>query len=370
MSSLIFAIDSYLSNLERSEVCKNLIGQIRKIYPHKKILLINKYPNSWGLDSLVDHYYYYGEGFMVGYPPEDLLSSGKYEVPYTFIDVSYGTIENWFPLVNVTDHVANIFNSFLISCEISRMLGYEKVVKIEYDTIFDEEEFKSIEKDIESFQDYLFYGNRRLGRWGKPHHYLVDVHIIGYSNRLFKDLYLIKNDDEFWDLCKRIGYYGKWIEYVIPGLLEEKKSHMEISGMDFPGEFNTPFKKTKFDVINSPGEWANMWNNVPKICKSGNKNIESSRDVENLITIFYWNNNDSGDIFAECIIEDIEDNTIIYNRSETLTAKFNWAFNTIKIEKKVKITTKTTNGDECYTETRIIGPEDVNKLASRFLFND
>lgn len=370
MSSLIFVIDSYLSNLERADVCRNLILQIRKIYPEKKILLINKYTDPWGLDSLVDHYYYYGEGFMVGRPSKDLMSSGKYEIPYTYIDISCGTIENWLSLTNVTDHVANIFNSFLISSVIARMLGYDKIIKIEYDTTFDEEEFKSIEEDIESFQDYLFYGNRTMGEWGKPHHYLVDVHIIGYSTRIFDSFNLIKNDEDFWNLCERVGYYGKWIEYIISSLLEERKLNMEISGIDYPGEFNTPFKKTKFDAISSPGEWADQWKNVPKICNSGNKNPESSRDTGNLITIFYWNNNEFEDMIAECIVEDPEENRIMYERKVSLNPRANWAIDTVRIEKTVNVTTKTWNGENFYQETRKIGPSDLEDLPSRFLFND
>ena len=55
--TLIF-IDAYLSSLERAALCSNLISQIREYFPEYKIAILNKYPKSYELDSLVDYYFY------------------------------------------------------------------------------------------------------------------------------------------------------------------------------------------------------------------------------------------------------------------------------------------------------------------------
>ena len=61
--TLIF-IDSYISDFDRVKVCADLIKQVREFYPEYKIALLNKYPDSWRLDSLVDYYFYYGHSIM------------------------------------------------------------------------------------------------------------------------------------------------------------------------------------------------------------------------------------------------------------------------------------------------------------------
>ena len=209
MNNVIFVVDGYLSNEERYLTCDKLIDQIRKVYPGIKILLINKHVLTWGLEEKVDHYFYFGEGFMLGHPPIELLEKNLYERPYTYLKTERGVFENWFPLTNVTDHVANIYNTFLISSKLAKALGYEKVFKIEYDTFFDEEEFLSIKNDIDHFTDYLFFGTRKEGEWAKPHHYLIDVHMVGYSYRCFETYEAVKNDEDWWKLCERVNYYGK-----------------------------------------------------------------------------------------------------------------------------------------------------------------
>ena len=78
-TDIIIFIDSYISDIERSIECHKLINQIRDVFPDYKIGLINKYPDSFKLDSLVDYYFYYGDSIMVGEPPKHLLNEGLYE---------------------------------------------------------------------------------------------------------------------------------------------------------------------------------------------------------------------------------------------------------------------------------------------------
>jgi len=365
MSNVLFTIDSYLSTEERYIACKNLISQVRKNYPEKKILLINKFPKSWELESIVDHYYFYGEGFLVGYPPKEILDSGVYERPYTYVIIDNGTCENWYPLVNVTDHVAGIFNSFLMSCKIAKMLGYDKVFKLEYDTIFDDGEFLSMSKDIESFKDYLFYGKRKEGQWAKPHQSLIDVHVVGYSTRCFENYELLKNDTDFWNLCKKVDYYGKWIEYIITSLIDLEKRTKNLEGIEYNQKIRNQFPKTKFDIINSPGEWTNSWRDVPKICRMA----KSGEDVEKYIVLFYWNNSETvNSIDSECFIQDVETGKETYRKSTTLLSKRSWMFDSIYVDKPIKITTISKYPDETYKHEQIIEPEKIGKLNARFLF--
>ena len=127
MKDTLLVIDSYLSNIERAYYCENLISQIRNHFSDYKILLINKSKESFGVEKKVDYYFNFGDSFMVGYPPNEIIDSGKYSKPYVFFGTTLGTIENWMPLTGVTDHVAGIYNSFVLSSKISKLLGFEKV---------------------------------------------------------------------------------------------------------------------------------------------------------------------------------------------------------------------------------------------------
>ena len=95
-------------------------------------------------------------------------------------------MENWLPLVGINDHVANMYNSFLTTSKTAENLGFKRVFRVEADTLFDETELKDIAKDLETFQDYLLYGERQEGDWAKPHHRIMDIHVAGYSVNLFK----------------------------------------------------------------------------------------------------------------------------------------------------------------------------------------
>lgn len=365
MSSVLFVIDSYLSNKERFDVCKNLIEQIRKIYPENKILLLNKFPNSWGLDTLVDHYYYLGESFMVGYPPKEIIDNTLYERPYTYVTTSYGVFENWFPLVNVSDHVANMFNSFIVSANLAKILGYEKVFKIEYDTLFDEEEFKSMSYDIEKFEDFLFYGTRKEGVWAKPHHYLIDVHFIGYSSNCFDGYNFLKNDKDFWNLCEKIGYYGKWIEYIIPMTIEEIIKNKNLNGIHLFGNTRNRFPKTKMDLINNVNEWTESMRKIPKICRTGRKDGDSLDEV----TLFYWNGyEEDGDAIVKCQIYS-NGGEMIYEKDIVLNPKSNWTIDIIKVENSISITSQISfSNGKTYEQKMLVTTEMVKELNPRFIF--
>jgi hypothetical protein len=368
--STVFAIDSYLSTQERADICKNLIAQIRKSYPEKKILLINKFRESWGIDKLVDFYYFHGEGFLVGIPPKHVLESGKYERPYTYFQIENGTLENWFPLVNVSDHVADVFNSFVITASIAKTLGYRKVYKIEYDTILDEEEFLSMKDDIENFKDYLVYGVRKEGTWAKDHQYLVDVHNIGYSVDLFNGFSILKNDNDFWDLCKKVDYYGKWVEYVIPAVIEYQKKHTDIQGIEYDQRVDLFFPKTKFDAISSPGEWGTTWNEIPKVCRVGSTS-ENSHANPNQLVFFYVGKKTFAvdEEYVEVICQASKlDGEIIYERKVDIRPNA-WVYDQIYFYEPIKIMI-TNKSSACSTyKEYVLSPNDVNDINPRFVFN-
>ena len=97
MSNILYVIDGYLSSEDKVEVTKDLIDQLRKLDPNRKIMLVNKFNKSWGLENHVDYYREYLDGFMVGHPPQDLVDSKIFDKPYVYFDISDGTLENWMP---------------------------------------------------------------------------------------------------------------------------------------------------------------------------------------------------------------------------------------------------------------------------------
>ena len=146
-----------------------ILEQLKKLDPSKEILLINKYNNSWGLEKQVNYYSEYLDGFLVGYPPKEVLENEQYDKPYIYFEIEQGILENWMPLEGVSDHVANVYNSFIFSLKEAKKLNYDKVFRIEYDMLFDEEEFKLILNDLDKFEneDFLIYGKRQEGNWSK-----------------------------------------------------------------------------------------------------------------------------------------------------------------------------------------------------------
>ena len=359
----LLVIDSFISNKERADVCKNLINQIRDNFFESEILLINKSKKDYDLEGLVDYYFNYGKGFLVGYPPEDILNNNKYERPYVFFETSNFTFENWMPLVNVTDHVAGIYNTFIISARIAKMLGYEKIFKVEYDTKFDEDEIIKIKKDVDSFQDYLFYGVRKEGVWAKNYHYLIDVHICGYSTKIFESFQIVKNDDDFWDLCEKIGYYGKWIEYIIPAVTEYTRKDVELNGVQYEIELSKMYFKSKFDLLNSPGEWTEKWKDIPKVSRISNDNGIS--EVEGEVVFFYFNQ-DYGDIQVHVKIFE-KDNKVFDNIIDM--KKNSWYYFNYKIESQIEVeSTILENGKEKNKFTKIVERNKIKKLTNRIVF--
>lgn len=364
MVDTLLVIDSYLSSEDRYQSCKNLIGQLREVFTDHKILLINKHKDSYGIEESVDYYLYFGDGFMVGRPPQHLLDSQRYEMPYTYVDTHLGTCENWFPLVGVTDHVANIYNSFVLSSNIARTLGYDKVFKVEYDTSFnDVNELDRIKKDVSSFKDYLFYGTRKEGEWAKTHQYLVDVHMIGYSNKVFQGFNILKNDDDFWALCESIGYYGKWIEYIVPSILEFQRKNHHLEGIDFPVRVAELFPGTIFDTINSPGEWASSWEINPKICRIGKRS--DSHEISGKIVLFYWGNDDQP---IKSFVKITNDSGVTIFTRECEVHPRTWHLDEIDVNEPLNITVTTVRSDRAIEVTKQVTP-DTMSIPARFLYN-
>lgn len=160
MSSIIYVIDGYLSSQDKVDVTIELISQLKRLDPKRKVMLVNKFNNSWGIETYVDYYREYLDGFLVGYPPSDITESQFYDKPYVYFDIDGGTLENWMPYVGVSDHVANVYNGFIYAANEAKNLGYEKVFRVEYDMLFDDDEFYEIKNDIDRLENmnYLIYG--------------------------------------------------------------------------------------------------------------------------------------------------------------------------------------------------------------------
>ena len=364
----LLVIDSYLSNQERADSCKNLISQLKSFLPDHKILVINKFRESWDIDKIVDYYYFHGSGFLLGMPPQVLLESNVYERPYTYVDTNIGTCENWFPLVNVSDHAADVYNSFILSSRIGKALGFKKIFKVEYDTFFDEEEFSRIKEDVNSFEDYLFYGVRSEGKWAKPNQYLIDVHIVGYSTSCFDGFDIVKNDKEYWDLCGRVGYHGKWVEYLIPAIVDSKKNQSDIKGITYNIEVRRMFPKSRFDVISSPGEWGSQWEVNPKICKVGYLTPDVPFSPNEMV-LFYWGSEKENSV--RCIAEVFnKDGKSIHHKDITMQSNF-WYLDKFTVNEEITVKIKTISGDKETEHEQTVTPADLEKygsIAPRFLY--
>jgi hypothetical protein len=288
MSRILYVIDGYLSSTDKVDVTIELIQQLKRLDPNRKIMLINKYPNSWGIENMVDYYREYVDGFLVGYPPQEYIDSTLYDKPYVYYETYNIILENWMPLIGVSDHVANVYNGFIYAMNEAKELGFTKVFRIEYDMLFDDEEFKRILEDINEFenQDYLIYGKRKEGVWANNNQSLIDIHFCGYSDKLVDGYDLVKNDTEFWNLCKKIGYMGKWAEYVLSMVFQSNITD-DMVGKVYEQFIRTVFTKSKFDRISSSGEWTDKWKYLPKICKVDSDNGHNPEPSK--IGIFYLN---------------------------------------------------------------------------------
>jgi hypothetical protein len=350
-NDLLIVIDGYLSTPERAQVCSKLIDQIKSVLPYK-IALFNKFSFSWGLDSKIDYYWSHTGGFMIGSPPQEYLDKELYERPYVYVKTDLGTHENWLPLVGVQDHTANIFNSFIFSSVAAKNLGYKRIFRIEADTEFNLDDLKSLIPDLESFEDYLLYGERQEGDWAKPHHRIMDAHIVGYSVDLFNGFDVLHNDDDFWKLCEKINYYGKWIEYIIPTTIYYQKQISPLKGINHPGSVRDQYPNSKFDLINNPGGWVNKWKNQPKVCKVL-LHKDDKKELTNKFGLFYWNEEDKLEVNCKVINLSGEE---IYNKNITLDP-FTWAYDELSLnEEYTIINTNIRNG---------IKEEFITKVSSK-----
>jgi hypothetical protein len=358
MKTLI-CIDAYLSNNERVNVCYNLIKQIKSTLPNYKILLLNKHTNSGNLESEVDYYFYYGDSVLIGRPSQEIIDSGAYNSPYIYFDIGHGIVESWLPLEGITDHVANIYNSFILSSNIAKTLEFDYVFKIEYDTEFDTDDLLKIKDDIEKNHFYLFYGKRHEGQWKDPNHYLIDVHFGGYHSTFFDGFSLINSEDEFWKLCEKVGYFGKWIEYLIPVIIEYQKNHKNLpSGESYLGNMTEMFPKTKLDKISGGEIWSNRWRTIPRICKISPDN--GVTEFTDKVLIFYWNKDHEK--------MTIKVKTNINYEKEIFLTNDTWSYDIIDFNEIIHFNSTITTESETYCCEQIISPNDLSIMNSRFVF--
>lgn len=360
MNRTLLVIDSYISNLERASYCEKLINQIKGVFQDYKILLINKSKKNFGLESLVDYYFNMGDSFMVGLPPQEFIDNGWYAVPYVYVDTNMGTLENWMSYTGYTDHVAGIYNSFVLSAQFAKTLGFQKIFKFEFDTEFDLNELKNLKNEIDNFEDYILYGVRHQGQWTQNN--LVDVHIIGYTPKIFDGFEIVRNDDEFWDLCRKVKYYCKWIEYIIPALIDVQKETQNLNGTVKHGHLEEYYPKTKFDVVNSPSMWTEKWKTIPMV---GKISLDRGKtELEDIVCIFYYNN-DFEDINIKTVI--YEDDNIIHSFDRNLKFK-HWVYNEITVNNQIRVISEYTSPDgQKYSYDKIINKEDIKKLNYRML---
>lgn len=358
MSNVLYVIDGYLSSEDKAGVTMDLINQLKKLDPGRKIMLINKFGNSWGIEKEVDFYREYLNNFMVGLPPKEILDSNRYSKPYVYFDTHAGTLENWMPYVGVTDHVANIYNGFIFSMQEAIKLGYSKIFRIEYDMLFDEDEFNETLQDMNNFedQDYLIYGERKEGKWAKKELSLIDVHFCGFSSEMVKDFSCVNNDQEYWDLCEKIGYFGKWAEYVL-SMVFKYNMNENTKGKIYEGQMVDKFSKSQIDRLSSSGNWTDKWKDIPKICKL---DVDGGHKLDpNKLVIFYLNKDyDTAEIEVT--------GTNGYHRCIEINRDC-WEYNIIDRTDNMIFVSKVTHKDGTNTYTKKINNENFDSINDRFI---
>lgn len=358
MSSILYVIDGYLSSEDKVEVTIELINQLKKLDPNRKIMLINKFNNSWGINNMVDYYEEYLDGFLVGYPPKDILEKKEYSMPYVYFEIGSGVLENWMPLVGVSDHVANVYNGFIFASNKAKELGYDRVFRIEYDMLFDEEEFKIILNDLKVFEneEFLIYGKRQEGEWASKNQALIDLHFCGYSTKMIEGFDYVKNNEEYWNLCKKIKYVGKWAEYIMY-MTFQCNFNDETKGKIYSDFVRLKFSKSNFDRISSSGLWSDKWKNVPKICRLDVNN--GFHPDESKLVIFYLNKDyDSIEVETICNKD--------YYKKITLGMD-GWYYDVIDRESDMVFMSKITHGKETNTFVTYVNNETYDKLNCRFI---
>lgn len=358
MSNVLYVIDGYLSSPDKVEVTLDLIRQLKVLDPTRKIMLINKFNNSWHIENEVDYYREYLDGFMVGYPPQEIIESKAYSVPYVYFDTYAGTLENWMPFVGVSDHVANVYNGFVFSIQEAKKLGYSKVFRIEYDMLFDENEFHEILNDINNFenQDYLIYGKRKEGKWANEKLSLIDVHFCGYSDRMLDSFTFINDDEEYWKLCQKVGYYGKWAEYLISMVFVYNTSD-DMKGKINEGFIREKFTKSNFDRISSSGEWTDKWKDIPKVCKV---DINGGHQPDDDRLIVFYLNKDYDKVNVEVV------GTNGYYKNVTIN-NGSWMYDIINRSDNMVFMSKVTHNNGSETYVKKINNENYSSIRDRFI---
>lgn len=357
MSNFMFAIDGYLSNYQRVSACDELIKQLKKFFPDTKILLLNKYKESFGLDKSVDYYFYYSDGFMVGEPPKEIIEDGRYSRPYVFFRTSAGTLENWMPDVGVTDHVANVFNGFLISSKIANLFGHNRVFRIEYDMLYHEDEILDLKEKLNKFEneDFIFFGNRKEGYWSSQHLSLMDIHFCGFSTKFFENVDIIMNSEEYWNFCNKLKYWGKSCEYFLSMFFQSNIN--QYSGSEYDGLVRDRFPKSSFDRINSSGLWEDRWKDVPAICRVSYDNGLTEKDDE--LILFYRNND------LDSLSFKVETN-FGYQKEGTLE-KNHWFYEKISLTDDFEFTCLSIQNNKKHIFSKKVSKKDILKLNHRFL---
>jgi hypothetical protein len=172
----------------------------------------------------------------------------------------------------------------------------------------------------------------------------------------------VNNDKDYWDLCEKINYYGKWIEYIIPTIIYHQNQFYSFKGINHPGSVRDRYSKSKFDLVNNPGGWVNKWKNMPKICKVLlHKNDE--KELTNKFGLFYWNEEDRLEINCKVINLLGEE---IYSKDITLDP-FTWAYDELDLEGEYTIINKNTRNGIIEEFTNKVSSNNILDFNTRFI---
>jgi hypothetical protein len=173
---------------------------------------------------------------------------------------------------------------------------------------------------------------------------------------MIEDFSFIKNDEEYWALCSKIGYFGKWAEYLL-SMVFKYNMNKNVIGKSYDGFVRIKFPKSNFDRISSSGEWTNKWKDIPKICRldiGGGHEPDPSK-----LVIFYLN------IDYEYVEIDCVGNNGYY-KNVTLN-KGSWFYEIVDRIDNMVFMSKITYENNTDVYIKKINNENYNLITDRFI---
>jgi hypothetical protein len=266
VNSFVIHIHLYLTSREAELTAYKNLKRLKSI--GFKILVTSPKPLPLDFYEHVDHYYY---------DPENQLMELEYEKPEPMIWWNhYGGIAMNFVVDGFQKHSITVLRSMIKGAGIAKALGYNNVIRFEFDDFFGFSSLKKIKevcKDIEDnkYDFYAYkndYGNNKID---------ISTHLIFYSSDAFTKIFgHIKNEYDYKKALKEIGLENKAI--ILEEFIYRLIQRQDLNVLYQDGKLmNETFNDTHFNIHQSPvGVFSGLLSDVMII-----KNIDKN-DPNNL----------------------------------------------------------------------------------------